>query len=131
MNEAKFLDSIYKSVPGFKCIEGCTDCCGPVFTTKIEAERLGVEVGTLTNKPGETKCRFAGEQGCTVHDKRPMMCRLFGSSNLEKLACPHGRGPNKPLKVNQTNELISKYKVFVILDANKVKRQAEEMMNAA
>jgi hypothetical protein len=131
MNERKFLEKLYKSVPTFTCVEGCSDCCGPVFTTKTEAEKLGIEVGTLTNKPGEEKCRFAGERGCSVHNDRPLMCRLYGATDIEELVCPHGRKPGKPLKKVQTTELIGKYKAFVILDANKVQSQIKGQVHAS
>lgn len=131
MNERKLLEKLYGAVPAFKCVEGCTDCCGPVFTTKTEAEKLGIEVGTLTNKPGEAKCRFAGESGCSVHNDRPLMCRIFGATDIDELVCPHGRKPGKTLKKGQTIELISKYKVFVILDANKVEGQIKGEAHAS
>lgn len=133
MNEKKFLDGLYKQIPQFKCIEGCTDCCGPVFTTKTEAIRLGIEVGELSNVAGTEKCRFAGDNGCTRHDDRPLMCRLYGASNMEHLVCPKGRGPLKRLKDNETVQLIKKYKAFVIMDAEKVKNQIpkKEVANAA
>lgn len=122
-SEEKFLNKLYKEIPTFTCIEGCTDCCGPVFTTKTEAAKLGIQVGSLTNLPGNPKCQFAGESGCTVHDKRPLMCRVMGATTMESLQCPHGKGPLKKMKDQQTVQLISRYKTFVIMDANLVKHQ--------
>ena len=123
MKESKLLENIIKEIPKFKCIEGCTDCCGPVFTTKTEAETLGIEVGLLTNSTGSGKCQFVSECGCSVYESRPVMCRMFGSSDILELRCRHGKSPSKRLSADKSNSLIHKYRQFVIMDLNKINAQ--------
>jgi len=36
-------------------------------------------------------CPHLADNGCTVYDERPLVCRLFGTT--ARLLCPHGRHP--------------------------------------
>jgi len=98
--------ALYKQIPTFKCRTGCTDCCGPVPVTEWEAERLGIAGKTLTpTKPGTLACLFSTEDGCSVYDKRPYMCRAFGAVDEPRLACPHGCKPKRLLSKTKVDEL--------------------------
>ena len=103
--DAKRHQQLYKKIPRFECIEGCTDCCGPVPWTDHELKRAG-----LTAPPPEREdksCGFANK-GCAIHAARPLMCRLFGT--VEDLRCPHGRGPLVLLKPEEAHDLVRRYK---------------------
>jgi hypothetical protein len=97
---------LYARIPSFECIEGCTDCCGPVPWSTHELRAAG-----LTEPPPERAdgcCAFSLKGGCDVHANRPLMCRLFGA--VEDLRCPHGRGPLVPLPVEAGHDLVRRYK---------------------
>lgn len=102
--------AIYAKIPQMKCKEGCSDCCGPVPVTEWEAKRLGISGPLTPTKPGTIECAFVGERGeCTVYDKRPFMCRLFGTAHDPHLTCPHGKCPSKMLSGNEAASLTCKY----------------------
>ena len=59
----------------------CRLCCSGVYELSevhpYEKASLGLPVETpMLNKPGKP-CRFLSETGCSVHAKRPAMCRIF------------------------------------------------------
>jgi Fe-S-cluster containining protein len=98
---------IYASIPGFECIEGCTDCCGPVPWSRFELKQAG-----LSRPPPERadqRCPYSLAGNCGVHQARPLMCRLFGA--VEDLRCPHGRGPLELLSTEQGHDLVRRYKL--------------------
>ena len=106
--DAKIPARLYKKAPAFECIEGCTDCCGPVPWSDFELERAG-----LTERPAigaDRTCPFSLNGHCDIHDARPFMCRLFGT--VEDLKCPHGRGPLKLMTVADGHNLVRKYKLM-------------------
>jgi len=75
------------SIPTIKCPPKCHRCCNPVFVTKIESEKLGLCGDNWTGQRPDGKCRFLGPNGCMVYDKRPMICRLFGTAESGVLEC--------------------------------------------
>lgn len=103
--DARRHQQLYKKIPRFECIEGCTDCCGPVPWTQYELNRA-----SLQSPPPEREdktCAFAHD-GCMIHANRPLMCRLFGA--VEDLRCPHGRGPLVLMKTEEAHQLVRRYK---------------------
>ena len=104
---ARLHDRLYAAIPAFECIEGCTDCCGPVPWSAHELKQAG-----LSEPPAERDdqaCVFSLAGHCGIHDRRPLMCRLYGA--VEDLRCPHGRGPLEPLPVEAGHELVRRYKI--------------------
>lgn len=98
---------LYRAIPSFECIEGCTDCCGPVPWSAHELRQAG-----LTAPPAERvdqACVFSLAGHCGIHDRRPLMCRLYGA--VEDMRCPHGRGPLVPLPAAEGHELVRRYKI--------------------
>ncbi len=81
-----------RQIPAFACLPGCHDCCGPVLASTDELARLPPASAERHAAAIEHwDCVHLGEQGCSVYDERPLVCRLFGTT--PRLPCPHGRGP--------------------------------------
>ena len=86
------VDYLRKHIPSFACTPGCHDCCGPVTTSSEEMARLPEKNEVEHERAlAELSCPYLGENGCTVYEERPLICRLFGTT--AKLACPNGQGP--------------------------------------
>lgn len=82
----EILEKFYAQIPTFKCIPGCFACCGPVPFAKCEWDRIEDK----REATGIT-CPYASASGCAIYDKRPLICRLFGTT--DDLPCPHGCRP--------------------------------------
>jgi Fe-S-cluster containining protein len=106
---AKRHARLYKKIPSFQCIEGCTDCCGPVPWTKWELARAGLDAPPPERD--DKKCPFSLAGGCDIHARRPLMCRIFGT--VEDLKCPHGKGPLQLLSLADGHGIVAKYKRMV------------------
>lgn len=92
MNKSKYieqLENLYSQVPTFKCLSHCTDCCGPIFFSGLEASRIKMKY----KPPTSTKCPFTIKGECGIYEVRPMICRLFGAVNDPKLFCSFKCGP--------------------------------------
>lgn len=112
------LAELYALVPAVDCIPGCTDCCGVIpLPVASEREAFGAVAvdsynGTLFSTAEH--CPNADE-GCRIHDKRPFMCRIFGTvdgdhprideAKARTIACPHGRKPKRPLSPERARQL--------------------------
>ena len=117
------LRKLYAKIPTFKCIEGCTKCCGVVPWSAPEFNKLGdkggqhpiiqVHEGTVTpmRSDGCMDCPFYSDQGCTVYEDRPFMCRLYGT--VENLPCVMGQKPAKMLSAQRGGELVAEYMAIV------------------
>jgi uncharacterized protein len=131
--ERKELKRLYSRIPTFKCVEGCSDCCGPVPATRqerknapalMEAETAlqimdvlaagGASTEELALAPEFTPalcitCPYVIENGggCAIYDNRPFLCRLFGT--IPAMPCPHGAGPEKMLSKAEERELMHAY----------------------
>lgn len=102
---------LYRSIPSFVCKEGCSDCCGPVPVTPWEAQRLGIAGQMVTPfDPKTLKCGFLQDGKCSVYDRRPFLCRLFGTVDNPRMACPHGCKPTKVMSAKQGLVKLERYR---------------------
>lgn len=97
------LKKLHDQIPSFKCIKGCTDCCGPVFMTELELSLIGFQ-----RIPHSTKCPYAQKGGCSIYDRRPIICRLFGVVNDKFLTCSFGKGPALKLDNDTSRWILTK-----------------------
>ncbi len=132
--ERRRLRELYAKIPTFKCIEGCTDCCGPVPATR-EERRLNPEFlptaadiihvlqnGAASQEELKAAPRLAdwaygagclscpyeiAHGGCAIYDDRPFLCRIYGTT--QNLPCPHGRAPEKMLSLGEERSLMHSY----------------------
>lgn len=104
MNAKKMHKRLYKKIPAFKCKEGCTDCCGPVPFSNWEWEQIEDK-----RKATTLTCPYAVGGKCEIYGQRPLICRLFGAVDDERLRCPHGCGPEKKLSQRQAEEIMKEY----------------------
>lgn len=93
-NVEQFLQRVYAGLPKVLCQRKCGVYCGPVPTAPIERARMeqaGFPIKMAYNAEAE-RCTFfdPGREACRVHSVRPLVCRLFGAANNEKMKCPHG-----------------------------------------
>jgi hypothetical protein len=107
-NSQKIRDLRWQ-IPSFECVPGCHDCCGPVTTSSEEMARLPRKTFAEQEAAlNELNCVHLGPNGCTVYDERPLICRLFGTT--ESLPCPNGRRPEvliHPRVEKQVHEFIA------------------------
>lgn len=89
---AEKIDELREQIPSFTCIVGCHDCCGPVTASSEEVARLPVKTEAEHEAAlADYNCVYLGQHGCEVYGERPLICRLFGTT--ERLPCPNGRRP--------------------------------------
>lgn len=86
------IEDLRQRIPTFKCIVGCSDCCGPVTASSEEVARLPVKTEAQHEAAlAELNCVYLGKHGCEVYGERPLICRLFGTT--PSLLCPNGQRP--------------------------------------
>ena len=81
----------------FECQPGCTQCCeqqGFVYLTPDDVERIAAYVGMAAGEfekryvyrtkhrlrlrvPRHQQCPFLRDGGCSIHEVKPMQCRIF------------------------------------------------------
>ena len=98
------LEALYRMIPDFNCKPDCIQCC----ENKIQ---FAPEEREKAPKPEEDRedafCSYVCENGCTIHEIRPLLCRIYGNSELMK--CPHGCGPERLLSEAETRRIIKEY----------------------
>lgn len=116
------LRMLYRELPAMACRPGCSDCCGPVPWSPAEWARVADEPAALTARrvpmdnatvaaaPDQLKCPFATAEGCSVYDRRPFICRLFGTAKDVRLTCPHGCGPRKKISAERAASMRHSYR---------------------
>lgn len=92
----KFPIKAWAKVPAMHCKGLCQDSCGPIEASSAErallAER-GIELPDIAValSDDEYVCPALVDGRCTVHDVRPVLCRLWGA--VEEMPCPWGCVP--------------------------------------
>lgn len=114
----KLIDAQYAKIPTFKCVDGCTACCGPIVTSRLEYKRMLSAAGrtekdvsqeALRNiKNGCCDCPFIdkAKQRCSIYEVRPAICRLFGAVDHETLKCPYGARPDVLLTDVESGQIL-------------------------
>ncbi|WP_258874851.1 YkgJ family cysteine cluster protein [Cupriavidus taiwanensis] len=93
MNSQK-IRFLRSRIPTFECTPGCHDCCGPVTTSTEEMSRLPIESDAEHEAAmANLSCPHLDTKRCSVYSKRPLICRLFGTT--PRLACPNGSRPEE------------------------------------
>ncbi|BCE00097.1 YkgJ family cysteine cluster protein [Marinicellulosiphila megalodicopiae] len=106
-DNSQIIARLRERIPKFECVKGCHDCCGPVTTSSEEMARLPVKTeAEHTAALNEYNCVHLGPNGCTVYGERPLICRLFGTT--EKMPCPNDRRPEEMID-EQTEKQIHHY----------------------
>jgi hypothetical protein len=99
---------VYAKVPQMECKTGCDICCHRTFWTLIEDIRIrrhlaerGMEYRTesvwspyVKGQKRIERCPYLEGGRCSIHDARPLVCRLFGVV-VGHLHCPHVSAPAK------------------------------------
>ncbi len=117
--------ALYKEIPAFECLKGCSLCCGlPAFSlfewSQIKDRRTS----------SGHACPYSFEGKCDIYSQRPFMCRWFGISDEPMLRCPFGRHPKNVLTGAEAMELMERY-ICLIKGIPAIEREeAQKMLNA-
>jgi len=110
----KEIEKLRALIPQFpSCIDGCTDCCGHVHWSEWEWQQV-MDNGLLaTVNPNPFACPFSAKGNCDVYEHRPIVCRLFGQIDDEKMLCPHGIRPVKLMAPRLVDRILNKWDALI------------------
>ena len=100
------LEALYATLPEIACKGLCARSCGPILSTRAEAERAGASFRTadvradlgpvvLWATDRKLRCHKLRNGRCTVYAQRPAICRLWGIA--EGMPCLWGCVPERML----------------------------------
>ena len=98
------IAAIRAKIPEVPCKEGCCDCCMPF----LWAEWVAVEANEK-DLAKSLACPHLVDKRCSIYDRRPIICRLFGASEDPAFQCPHGRTAENPLSEIETKEIMCQW----------------------
>lgn len=78
-------------LPQMRCDDHCGKCCGPVFVSEAEYQRVASVVqrcGIRPQRNGWLTCPLYIDGKCSVYHARPAICKLFG--HAPGMTCAHG-----------------------------------------
>ncbi len=106
MDKEAILKQLQQCIPEIECIPGCTQCCGHTAWSRFEWDLIPQESRDQFDF-FSLKCSFSKDGGCSVHDHRPLICRMFGVS--EGMNCPRGVRPPAMLEVETVTAITKEY----------------------
>ncbi|HPT84397.1 MAG TPA: hypothetical protein PK778_00160 [Bacillota bacterium] len=94
------IKALYARIPSSTCKAGCDKCCRNIiqFSPSEEAMMGGYSF--------DGKCGHLSGGRCAVYENRPLVCRIYGTSEL--LVC-EGCKPERLLSEEETLELLREY----------------------
>lgn len=90
------LDALYARLPTIACRGLCSEACGPIPATTLEADRLHAadpQRRRLRVLRDATCVYLTPSQRCGVYAVRPLICRVFGL--VKRMSCMHGCLPDR------------------------------------
>ncbi len=130
MHRLAELQKIYDSLPKIQCKGLCWEYCGPVNATQTERMNISTlqtrknlpyvklrpnleqiyEIAMhVTNQKSADEigmCPYLIEHRCQVYEARPIICRLFGLTQGERVDCTFGCKPERYLTSQEINAII-------------------------
>ena len=97
------IKELYELIPKSVCKPGCTKCCKDMIQFSLSEE---IQMGGYD---WNGQCNHICSDGCLIYEKRPFVCRLFGTS--EMLRC-EDCVPERYLSEEETIRLIHEYFVL-------------------
>ncbi|MCO7221547.1 YkgJ family cysteine cluster protein [Klenkia sp. PcliD-1-E] len=88
------LQELYGRLPTVACRGLCASSCeqhveaSDAETSAIAARGVDLQAPTTDGACPALRTNAFGQRRCSVHDSRPMICRLWGVA--EAMPCPHG-----------------------------------------
>jgi len=101
-NHIARITEIYNSLPKIECKKKCTNSCGPIAMSEAEWKRL--TFGDNLHCNDNLECPFLEDGLCSIYNRRPLICRLFGL--VRKMKCPYGCIPEKWLSDSEAYLLL-------------------------
>ncbi len=87
------LDALYAALPTILCKKQCQASCGVIVMTRVEWLRLQRYMGYRPKDKCTLVCPLLRRGCCSVYPVRPLICRLWGVSEL--MPCPWGCIPER------------------------------------
>lgn len=115
--QGNIIKNLRRMIPEFSCQTGCIDCCGPVpwvFWEKKQIQSIMPIEKLNPNKSIISNCGIScpyseKEKGCLIYPERPILCRVFGASDVVKIKCTKGFKSLNPLSVKKTSQIMDRY----------------------
>ncbi len=108
---ARRIQDLYAQVPAVDCRGDCATTCTSFPIPRIEKRLIrratGIDLGPKHRDPRTTTCPLLDQAGrCTGYDVRPLICRIWGTSQL--YPCRFGCRPDgELLTMAETYRLLS------------------------
>lgn len=118
-NLPKRIRNAYRRLPEIECKGHCWNSCGPIDMHPAEREAIrerGVEIQPFTHERSQRwamneplHCNaLTDDLRCSVHDVRPLICRLWGVVKGMDMECPHGcKIKGEPLEPSEALRLLT------------------------
>ena len=98
------LEALYSMIPDVHCQGLCAHACGPLAVSQLERVRLQRQTGRKLQGLSHYACPLLREGRCTVYAARPLLCRLYAST--EAMRCRYGCMPDRLLTVSEQDALL-------------------------
>jgi Fe-S-cluster containining protein len=111
----KLHEELYAQIPNMSCLPGCSDCCCIVRFSRHEVAQISTAkilraIFVRFRQATTQKCPYlTKDKRCGIYPVRPFVCRLFGTSEIERLRCPKGMVPDNLLSVEESENLINQF----------------------
>jgi uncharacterized protein len=120
----KELEDIYSKIPAIDCQGLCYDQCTLIIAHPVELDNIGLDPHFKTLDDGKVlvhlikqdwndsdgclTCPMLKDNKCSIYDKRPLICRLYGV--VENMKCRFGCKPTRYLTNKEGVALVSAVK---------------------
>jgi Fe-S-cluster containining protein len=100
------IDALYERIPKLNCQRKCQECCGPIFMSRLEWQRICSQLRRVPQGRADLNCpMLKNGTDCRVYAIRPAVCRLWGV--VEAMRCPWGCEPDRWLAEEESREILA------------------------
>ena len=101
------LETLYAALPSMACPGRCEQSCGVIVMTRLEWIRIRRKLGYAPKGKPSLVCPLLKKGRCSVYALRPLICRLYGMLQDQKMRCGYGCAAERFLTEEESNALLT------------------------
>jgi len=124
--EGRIIMQIRALLPPVPCLTGCSQCCENVGSSgeRFFSRWEWAQIHDKRRFPEKGPCPYLVGTKCDIYHDRPLICRVFGTTQGTLLSCKKGCVPERPVPLDLYKSIERMRYIFMLRALPSKRRKA-------